>query len=171
MTSTPTDLLKMLGGAGHAARVRPSSGEARPSAAELTRTGTFADLLAAARKGELGGGNPVSVLPGANVELSPDQIQRLSVAADMAQSAGATRALVRIDGQTLLMDVGARSITAKVNAVPGQVVTGIDSVIDVPPAPSAPTIQSADPGLQALRSPRLSGMAKSVADALAGAGA
>ena len=168
MNST-TDLLRMLGGSGTAARVRPSGVTPPPNASELTRTGSFAQLLAAARKGELGGGNPVTVRPEAGVELSPDQLQRLTVAADMAQTAGATRALVRIDGKTLLMDVGARSITASISPAPGEVVTGIDSVIDVPQAPGSPTVSGVTQGSLPLNSPALTSISRSLAEALGAA--
>ncbi len=170
MTSNAADLLRILGGNGGASRVRPSTQAQPQSLEELTRTGSFADLLSAARKGEMPGGPQVSVARDAGVQFTPEQLQRLTVAADMAQAAGATRALVRIDGQSVLLDVGARTITAKVNAAPGQVVTGIDSLIEVPGGAGQPVVQAiSDAAAASLKTGPLAGVSKSVADALAAA--
>jgi hypothetical protein len=165
MTDTSSDLLKMLGGSGSAARVRPASANDRVGAAELTRSGSFAQLLAAARAGEIKSDVPVQIHRQAGVELSPEQIERLNVACDMAQAAGATRALVKIDGMNLVLDVGGRTVTSKVDVKPGEVVTGIDALIEVPAGKGDPTVSTLA-GALGLRSPKLAGMSDSVARAL-----
>lgn len=146
----PLDLLKTLGGTGSAARARAYAEPDRLSTGELTRTGTFAELLAKARSGEIQSNVPITIARNSGVELSPDQLQRLSVAADMAQSAGATRCLVHIDGQSLMLDVGARQITGKASASPGEVITGIDAVLEVPAAPGTPTLGANKPRTPAI---------------------
>ncbi|MBL8963606.1 MAG: hypothetical protein KF787_09655 [Phycisphaeraceae bacterium] len=165
MTSSATDLLRVLGGRAHSAHARPDGPHAMASASEIARTGSFAQLLEAARSGHFSGGPPVTVHPSSGVSLTPDQMQRLSVAADMAQAAGATRALVRIDGMSLLMDVGVRSITASVKIAPGEVVTGIDALVEVPAAGDPPKVQAVG-SPAGLRSGPLAAMPRSVADAL-----
>lgn len=93
----------------------------------------------------------VTVAPEAGVQLSDEQLQRIAAAIDVAQAHGANRALVTIDGMNLLVDVGVRSITGKVDFQPGVPVTGVDAVMRVPdPAdatanatgavPTAPTL-------------------------------
>ncbi|MCG3124348.1 MAG: hypothetical protein GIKADHBN_02811 [Phycisphaerales bacterium] len=167
MTGSAVDLLRTLGGSGGATKVRPDTAPPAPSADQLARSGTFAELLAAARSGDIASNVPITVLPTAGVELSPDQLQRLSVAADMAQAAGSTHALVQIDGMNLLMDVGARSITGSVKLVPGEVVTGIDSMIQVPAAPGVPTVEALTAPTSALRQGPLAAVPPAVARALA----
>lgn len=74
----------------------------------------------------------VTVAPEAGVQLSDDQLQRIAAAADVAQAHGANRALVTIDGMNLLLDVGVRAITGKIDIQPGVPVTGVDAVMRVP---------------------------------------
>lgn len=74
----------------------------------------------------------VTVAPEAGVQLSDDQLQRIAAAADVAQAHGVNRALVTIDGMNLVLDVGVRSITGKVDIQPGVPVTGVDAVMHVP---------------------------------------
>ncbi|HLO39525.1 MAG TPA: hypothetical protein VK176_00770 [Phycisphaerales bacterium] len=168
MTAAPSsssDLLKMLGGSGGAARLRPAGDAQALDPAELTRSGSFSQLLAAARAGKFKSDIPVQAHRQSGVELTPEQVERLNVACDMAQAAGATRALVKIDGMNLLLDVGARTITSKVDVAPGQVVTGIDAMIEVPAGKGDPTLSTLA-GALGLHSPRLSGVSDSLARAL-----
>ena len=79
----------------------------------------------------------VTVAPEAGVQLSDDQLQRIAAAADVAQAHGVNRALVTIDGMNLLLDVGVRSITGKVDIQPGVPVTGVDAVMRVPDSAAA----------------------------------
>ncbi len=166
------DLLRSLGGNGAASRLRPGGGQDPLSTEELARTGSFSELLARARAGGISSGSPVTISAKAGIELSPQQLQRLSVAADMAQAAGATRVLTRIDGRTLTLDVGTRQVTGEVSTSPGQVVTGIDAVMDIPAAPGSPTLQAVSTAVNSAMVPRpAAGVSRSVFDALAASGA
>lgn len=91
----------------------------------------FASLLTAARGGGLTSDRPVE--PGRGVEglLSTEQLNRLAVAADHAESAGMSSALVLIDGKGVKLDVLTREVTAVVD--PRTVaVTDIDGVLAAP---------------------------------------
>ncbi|MBL8761216.1 MAG: hypothetical protein JNL50_07930 [Phycisphaerae bacterium] len=95
----------------------------------------FEAMLRKVRSEGFQSGLGVSIAPGADLELTNDQMQRLAAAADVAQAHGASRALVTIDGMSLLLDVGVRTITGKVDIRPGVPVTGVDAVLHVPGAP------------------------------------
>lgn len=97
----------------------------------------FEAMLRKVRSEGFQSGLGVSIAPGADLELTNDQMQRLA-AADVAQAHGASRALVTIDGMNLLLDVGVRTITGKVDIRPGVPVTGVDAVLHVPGAPGQP---------------------------------
>lgn len=164
MSSFPADLLRVLGGSASATRARPDGPIGPPSADETARSGTFAQLLEAARSGRFSGGPPVTIHPSSGVSLTPDQLQRLTVATDMAQAAGATRALVRLDGMSLLLDVGVRSVTASVSLAPGEVLTGIDALVEVPAAGDPKVEPVGAPA--GLRSGPFAGIPRAVAAAL-----
>ena len=135
MTSA-IDLLRTLGAG--------KSGATANSGAGTQLAGSnFAELLNKASGGLLSSGLQVSVAKDANVDLSQDQLQRLSKAADAAEAQGANRVLVMMDGQAYKLDVGVRQITGKVDM--SGVVTGVDGVIAVPDStgmPAAPAMQS-----------------------------
>src|SRR5689334_705012 len=111
MTTTATDLLRQLGSG-----VRPVAPAASPPAGATAlkpgqvESAGFADLLAAAKGGNVQTGLNISIAPNANVTLTPEQLARLSSAADRAQAAGLHDALVLIDGQALKLDVFTRTI-------------------------------------------------------------
>ena len=93
----------------------------------------FASLLSAARAGEMTSDRPVEVSAEAAGKLTPDQLQRLAVAADHAESTGMSNALVLIDGQAVKIDVLSREVTAVMD--PRTVaVTDIDGVLAAPPS-------------------------------------
>ncbi len=121
------DMLKILGGG-----VRPAGvpGGA-PISQAFSRVG-FATMLEQARAGQVSSGVPVNVLPGAGVELTPSQLQRLALAADQAEAQGAARAVVAIDGMLLHLDVGVRSITGLIDAEKPGVLAGVDAVVVAP---------------------------------------
>lgn len=127
MTSTGTDLLRML-----SAQAVPGLAPVAPNAPKPAGSLDFASLLNQAKAGQLASGREVTVASGAGVNLTDDQIKRISVAADLAESQGATRALVHIDGMTIKLDVGMREVTGAVDMKSSTVLTGIDAVIDVP---------------------------------------
>jgi hypothetical protein len=96
--------------------------------------GNFQALLRRAEAGDVASGREVSVARDAALNLAPEQIARLSVAADRAEAAGAHHALVLIDGQALRLDVDRRQITGKADLGSGLVLTDIDAVVSVPGA-------------------------------------
>lgn len=130
MNATGTDLLRLL-----SAQATP--GVSPGSASAPTGALDFAQLLSQAKAGQLSSGRDVSVASGSGVQLSDDQIKRISAAADIAESQGATRALVMIDGMAIKLDVSMRQVTGSVDMKSQGVLTGIDAVIQVPDAASA----------------------------------
>lgn len=90
----------------------------------------FAELLRRVQSGELSSRAPVSVDPDVEVELSEEQLAKLSLAADRAEAAGVQQALVLVDGQRLVLDVRQRRITGIAEGE-GGVVAGVDGVIDL----------------------------------------
>lgn len=129
MTTDAATLLRALSGASPGS---PAGAAARSGAAPGVVS--FAGLLEKARAGELSSGAPVTVARGAAVDLSEDQLRRLSIAADRAEAAGATRALVLIDGMALKLDVGVREVTGAVELGAGGALAGIDGVVRAPEA-------------------------------------
>ncbi len=160
MTSQSADLLRLLSPVG---RPPPSaSASARPGSAGAAGPGagiehaSFADLLRRAESGDFASGIPVKVDEHAGVTLTEEQIARLSIAADKAEAAGIHKALVLIDGQSLLLDVHTRTVTGKADlgggapASPGSntaksgaavgggaVLAGIDGVLNLGGGPEA----------------------------------
>jgi len=130
MTIGATELLKRLGG-GQATGL--SAGSA--TVADKARSG-FAGMLSRLSAAAPASGMAVTVEPFAGVTLNAEQLERLSRAADAAESAGATRALVVVDDQALLMDVTTRRITGKADPE-AQVLTDLDAVVRVPAAGSS----------------------------------
>lgn len=126
MTTGGAELLRLLGsGSGREVGNGPAAAGAGAGAA-------FASMLDHARADVLPSGRTVAVAESAGVELSAEQIGRLSAAADRAEAAGAKRAVVLIDGQALQLDVLGREVTAKVDLSAGAVMTGVDAVLAVP---------------------------------------
>lgn len=130
-------LLKSLGGARAAAARGAGSVRGGGGAGAVEGTGGtappggFERLLAGARRGEGATGLAVANPRGAGVTLSAGQLQRLSAAADKAEAAGVTQALVLIDGQALRLDVQGRRVLGAADTA-AAVVTGIDGVVTVP---------------------------------------
>lgn len=122
MTTQATDMLRALGG-----------NQLASSAKTLGASGSvdFAQLLEQARAGEIASGLPVRVAPGAGVELSSEQLGRLSGAADLAEAHGAARAAFMIDGKMITMDVASRTVTGTITAAETSVVQGIDAIVTV----------------------------------------
>jgi len=141
MSGGATDLLRMLGSQATPGVAPIAAAKSGPFAAGAL---DFAKLLSQAQAGQLASGREVSIAKNANVSLTPEQLQRLSAAADQAESQGATRAVVMMDGMALKLDVGMREITGSVDLKSGGVLTGIDSLIEVPAANGAAT-QPASP--------------------------
>jgi hypothetical protein len=129
MTTDPIQLLRSLA---LGSRALPQS-----QPAQGTSGADFAELLRQAQSGELSSKLPVSVDPDVNVELSDEQLAKLSLAADKAEAAGLRTALVVADGQRLILDVQQRRITG-VAEDPSGIVSGVDGVIDLAFSTSQP---------------------------------
>lgn len=124
------EMLRRLGSG-----VRPDGAAASPAPTPLEAQG-FAGLLAAVKKGAVGSGRGLEIVPGAKVALSSEQLDRLAAVTDAAEAAGSSRLLALIDGQQVTIDVPERRITGG-GAGPGGVLTDIDSVVVVPEGSAA----------------------------------
>lgn len=131
MTTDASMLLRKLAGAGSGLRMTGQTPDAQPAPGA-----DFATLLSQAQGGGLTSNLPVSIAPRVDVHLEPEQLQRISSAADAAQAAGMETAAVLIDGKAFVLDVRTRQITGKIDAEKGPV-TRIDGVIAVPDLPAS----------------------------------
>jgi hypothetical protein len=104
MTNDPTFLLRQLSPA-----VLPASVPAAAPRPPLDGLG-FDELLRQARGGGLESGRDVAVAYRPAEALTRGQLDRLATAADLAEASGAERALVLLDGRSLLLDVPARAL-------------------------------------------------------------
>lgn len=78
----------------------------------------------------LGGGGRVTLGQGVSVSLGDAQAARLAEATDRAARAGARDALVLLDGLMLRVDVSRREVTQSVSLAHGDVLTGIDAIVE-----------------------------------------
>lgn len=124
--SIPSSILMNLLSSG----VRAIAGAA-PVAPGAPGASDFSSMLDKAQDGELSTGLPVTIGSGLDIELSETQLARLAQAADRAESAGAKRALVLVDGRALELDVASRRITGERTMADARPITGIDAVIDL----------------------------------------
>jgi hypothetical protein len=127
MTIDPNILLRQLEPA-----IRPAYAGApstRP-AAPLEHQ-PFDELLAKASKGLIASGRPVSARFAAGEPFTGQQLARLSAAADLAEAAGAARALLLMDGRGLVLDVPTRTLAAELSADAASRVTGLDAAVFV----------------------------------------
>jgi len=113
------DLLRALGGTPPAGRVRPAPAQG---------LGDFGAMLESARRGELAS-EPVRVEPGTGIELSDEQLGVIGAAADRAAAAGASKALVVLDGVGYVVDMLTRSVTQAFDLAAGEVAVDVDAVI------------------------------------------
>jgi hypothetical protein len=113
-----------------------SARDAQPSATPADHASpAFASLLEQARAGEIASGREITIASSADLKLTPDQLQRLALAADRAEAQGATRAIVLMDGQAFRVDITMREITGAVDINSPAVLTGIDALVTVPDMP------------------------------------
>ncbi|MEO0715388.1 MAG: hypothetical protein AAFY58_00205 [Planctomycetota bacterium] len=98
---------------------------------DVSRAG-FGELLDRAMGGELASGRQVELMHDAGVSLTPEQIGRVSEAADRAELAGMHRAMVQIDGMELLVDVPMRRVMGVAQADERGVISGVDGIVRVP---------------------------------------
>lgn len=121
----PTFLLKQLEPAIRPAYLGPPpSGPRAPLEQQ-----PFDELLASAKAGKLASGREVSAAHEGE-PLSPEQFQRLAIAADRAETSGAQRAVLLIDGRALMLDVATRTISLELAA--SSAMEKIDTAIYVP---------------------------------------
>ena len=128
MSGIASGLLRMLGNL-----VTPGTvGAGRALSAPAAGSADFAGLLQKAREGKISSDRPVTISRSAEVNLTPDQLARVSIAADQAEAEGDIRALVLIDGKALKLDVSTREVTGATSLTGAGVLTNIDTVINVP---------------------------------------
>jgi hypothetical protein len=132
MTIDANALLRTLG------RIN-GSGSGGASAGPASSGIDFSQLLAKARAGEIHSGIKVTSARDANIQLTDDQLARLSAAADVAEANGIGRGLFLMDGKHLVMDVGTRQLLGEISSSQAGVVDGVDGVINVPGASDAVT--------------------------------
>lgn len=120
-----TNLLSRLGSG-----VLPPGIDRGSGIADASATG-FASLLAKAREGGISSGREVTVGAGLSMTLGDQDAARLSAAADVLEAAGATQALVVLNGQALHLDVSGRLITQVHDTSNAGVVTNIDAFLDL----------------------------------------
>lgn len=143
MTAGPLDLLKVLASGVRAVAPERASGGVEHEG--------FEALLNKAKTGTISSGERVTEAKGAGVNLSPEQLDRLAVAADRAEAEGAQRALVLIDGKVLKLDVQTRTITGAADPAANGVHANYDTVITVAAAErTASEAASSDTLLRAL---------------------
>lgn len=124
----------------------------------------FGAMLLSARAGEVSTGLPVTIARDSGVELTDDQLERLAHAADRAQSAGSTRALVLLDGRAIEIDVAVRQVVREHGPGEGVIVRGIDAVVDLdgrltgPASTSDAAIEVAGPAASMARNRSLLGV-------------
>lgn len=123
MTHPRTDLLSALSPISRAS----GGAEVGPRGASALGAASFASLLGGLTG--LGGGGAITIGQGVDVSLSDAQVARLGEATDRAARAGAREALVVLDGLTLRVDVSKREVTESVSMAHGDVITGIDAIV------------------------------------------
>lgn len=128
MNITSAELLRLLASG--------SSQAAPNSAAGSADAAGFATLLQKAQAGSIASERQVTIRPEAKLTLTDEQLARVALAADRAESQGAMRAAVLIDGKALTLDVTTRQITGQMSLTDLNVATGIDAVVAAPQSPS-----------------------------------
>lgn len=132
MTTPTHNLLARLQSTG----VTGLSGVLPPGAGGGPRTNTldFGELLTRAAASQVRTGAGIHVSARTGLTFSAEQLERLALAADRAESEGITTALLLMDGRAFTLDVGSRTITGVVDPGSARVIAGIDGVVAVPDA-------------------------------------
>jgi hypothetical protein len=153
MTLNPFMLLNALGGVANIVSGR------RGAPGGLTRADLdrpdFEALLGRAREGGIQSGRKVALGADADgLELTTEQLDRLTVAADRAEANGVRHAVVLIDGMALRLDVESRLVTGVVDQQSEQLHAGVDAILTAPaPTPEPlplPAGRVANPSVLAL---------------------
>lgn len=122
MTTDPIQLLRSL--------ALGSRGAPQAQQAQSADSTDFAELLRQAQAGEISSKLPVTIDPDVDVEISDEDLAKLSLAADKAEASGLRTALVIADGKRLILDVQQRRITSVASGDSG-IVGGVDGIIDL----------------------------------------
>lgn len=152
MSPLPLGLIQMLGSAA-ASALRPQPGTPAEGV-------SFEEMLELARSGEMSSGETVSIGPGVSLELTDEQVGRLSAAADRAMAAGATDVIVMLDGMALRLDVQNRQITERVNLENHSELLGVDGIISASPK-TAGDGQVTGPGTLAMNASLMNALSQS----------
>lgn len=130
------DLLRALGGVTGVTGVSGAAGGASASGRAANGSLDFRAMLERARSGTLESGLPVTVAPGAGVEVDEKQLARLGPVIDRLHASGASHAMVEIDGTFLVVDVMTRQVRSEFKPGESGMVQGIDAVASAAPAPA-----------------------------------
>ena len=125
MKADPGQLLRTLGSG-----VLPVNAAQAPRAVG-SGSDRFAALLGAAGASSLSpqaSGLPVAIDPDLELELTTEQSERLSAAADLAESRGLSTVGVLMDGMALVLDVANRLVVGEAGSTPGGV-TPVEGLI------------------------------------------
>lgn len=146
MMATPGDLLRLLGSGVSA------TGD-RPPVSKPIEESAFKDLLDKAAQGHVPSGIEARLGQGVNATFTPEQMERLTAAGDKAEAAGASRAMILMDGLAVTMDVPTRTVTQVVKASSLGVVGDVDAVIGASAPKATGSQASGDALLSALHRP------------------
>ncbi len=128
MAINASHLLKLLEPA-----VRPGQPSVPQPASRLPlESQSFDQLLALASTGALQSGRQIELAFEPDPPLDAQQLERLAAAADQAEAAGATQALMLIDGRGFMLDVQSRTLMAELSGDPATRVMRIDAAVFVP---------------------------------------
>lgn len=75
----------------------------------------FDEMLTLVSRGEIRSDRPVIIDGSIDMPIETSQLTRLASAADLAESEGAQRAVMLMDGRSLVMDVAARTVTRELS--------------------------------------------------------
>ncbi len=92
---------------------------------------SFSELLGLVSDGSVRSDRPVTIDLQDGEELDDEQLERLAAAADLAESSGAERALMLIDGRGLVLEVGLRRVTSELSPNEPDPVIGLDAAVYV----------------------------------------
>jgi hypothetical protein len=142
--------------------IRPAGLAAPPAPRLPIEAQSFEQLLAQASQGELRSERSVTIAPGVGAALEAIQLDRLAQAADRAETAGARRALMAIDGRALVIDLPSRTVVHELSPSTTHAVVPVDAAVSVPAeGVSTPPALRRFPGLHAAlpihSHPRMSG--------------
>ncbi len=93
---------------------------------------SFQELLERVKAGTLREGEPIRMGVGADVELTPDQLERLGEAAAELEKSGARRAVILLDGRAIEYDIEQRAVIREIDPADTAALAGIDAFVRAP---------------------------------------